>query len=87
MSIPGDINFHFWLTRSVGRSIGLNFRQALDDGRLSREDYLGLVQACKACPQVASCQHWLGCQTGLPSQTRAPDFCPNAARLDALKPH
>lgn len=87
MSLPGDTDFHFWMTRSVGRCIGLNFLQAIDDGRLSREGYLSLVQACQGCEQVKSCQHWLGGQKGCPGQTKAPEFCPNAAKLDALKPH
>lgn len=87
MSFPGDTDFHFWLTRSVGRSIGLNFRQALDDGRLSPDGYMSLIQSCQVCAHVASCQHWLGGQMGPPHKTRAPEFCPNREKLDALKPH
>ncbi|NDR59649.1 DUF6455 family protein [Aliiruegeria sabulilitoris] len=87
MCYPGDTDFHFWLTRSVGRSIGLNFRQALDDGRLSADGYLSLVQACQVCEHVTSCQHWLGGQKGLPRQKRAPEFCRIGEKLDALKPH
>lgn len=87
MTMPGDTDFHFWLTRSVGRMIGLNFRQAIDDGRLSADGYLSLVQSCRTCLHVSSCQHWLGDQQGLPSRTSAPGFCPNGRKLDALKPH
>ena len=87
MSDPGDTDFHFWMTRSVGRCIGLNFSRAIDDGRLSTEDYLSLVQACQGCEHVASCQHWLGGQKGCPGKNRAPEFCPNARKLDALRPH
>lgn len=87
MCFPGDIDLHFWLTRSVGRCIGLNFRVALDEGRLSPDDYLALVHACRDCGQVAPCQHWLGGQRGVASSSRAPTFCPNGPALDALRPH
>ena len=87
MCIPGETDFHFWLTRSVGRCIGLNFLEAIDDGRLSTDDYLSLVNACQACAHVTSCQHWLGGQRGGLGKSRAPEFCPNARRLDALRPH
>lgn len=85
MCMPDNTDLHFWLTRSVGRRIGLNFSHAIDAGRLSPDDYLGLVEACRACPHVARCQHWLG----RPEATggTAPAFCPNAAALEALKPH
>lgn len=86
MCIQGETDLHFWLTRSVGRCIGLNFRIAMDQGRLSPDDYLDLVHACQSCPHVASCQHWLAGQSGRIAG-RAPEFCPNAAALDALKPH
>ncbi|WP_116130932.1 DUF6455 family protein [Tropicimonas sp. IMCC34043] len=84
MCLSGEIDLHFWLTRSVGRCIGLNFCRALDQGRLSPETYMQLVQACRECPHVASCQSWLGDQRGAASTDRAPDFCRNGPALDAL---
>ncbi len=87
MTEPGDTDLHFWLTRSVGRCIGLNFRMAMDEGRLSPEDYRNLVHACQGCGKVTSCQHWLSGQQGRVASTRAPEFCPNAEALDSLKPH
>lgn len=87
MSDPGSTDLHFWLTRSVGRCIGLNFSKAIDTGQLSPDDYLGLVDACRACPHVTSCQHWLGGQRGEVTSARPPEFCANARELDALRPH
>jgi hypothetical protein len=86
MSMSGDTDLHFWLTRSVGRCIGLSFSAAMDQGQLSPDDYLDLVRACQGCSHVVPCQHWLGNQAGRIPR-RAPDFCPNGAALDALKPH
>lgn len=87
MTIPGDTDFHFWLTRSVGRCIGLNFMQAIGEGRLDAEGYRNLVQSCQGCPYVDSCQRWLGGQRAAPKNTRAPEFCVNARKLEALRPH
>ncbi|WP_068115685.1 DUF6455 family protein [Tropicimonas marinistellae] len=86
--MPGDSDLHFWLTRSVGRSIGLNFTRALKEGRLSPDQYRDLVDVCRTCPHVDSCQRWLGGQSGCgAAPVRAPGFCRNAHALEALRPH
>ena len=87
MTAPGDTDLHFWLTRSVGRSIGLNFTAAMKEGRLSPDGYRDLVHECRCCPHVESCQHWLGLQHGLQGERRPPGFCRNAPSLEALRPH
>ncbi|MFD0978818.1 DUF6455 family protein [Tropicimonas aquimaris] len=87
MSMPGDTDLHFWLTRSVGRCIGLNFSAAMDEGRLSLDDYMGLVRACRGCDKVENCQTWLGCQRGAQGRSKPPAFCRNARNLEALRPH
>lgn len=87
MSTHGDADLHFWLTRSVGRCIGLNFSAAMDEGRLSAEDYMGLVHACRSCGNVQSCQHWLGGQHKALGRARPPEFCRNAHVLESLRPH
>jgi len=82
----GDKDLHFWLTRSVGRTIGLNFSEALEEGRLTARRYADLVAICQACPNAGPCQHWLA-EGGPGSRARAPEFCPNGPALNALKPH
>lgn len=88
MSVPtlarlGDPNRHFWLTRSVGRVMGLSLGQAVLDGRLSEQSYCGMVTRCRRCLQVDSCERWLGAQPVPP--TSAPDFCPNSEIYNRLK--
>lgn len=87
MNDLGDADLHFWLTRSVGRSIGLNFSAALANGSLSAQDYAHLVDTCRGCRHVLDCQRWLGASGGSGCAARAPEFCAIGAKLAALKPH
>ena len=87
MAQLGDADLHFWLTRSVGRSIGLNFSDAMHDGRLSAEGYAQLVTTCRRCDRSADCQRWLGGSGGAGRAIRAPEFCAIGRDLAALKPH
>lgn len=82
-----DLDLAFWLTRSVGRTIGLSFADAMEDGRLAPGDYAALIAACRDCPHGARCMRWLGAAGGPSGAARAPEFCPNAPELHALKPH
>ncbi|MEM0935535.1 MAG: DUF6455 family protein [Pseudomonadota bacterium] len=83
----GDLDLAFWLTRSIGRSIGLNFSVAMEEGRLDAADFATLIDVCRGCPHGGRCAEWLGQAGGPRGSTRAPDFCPNAAALHKLKPH
>ena len=87
MAETGDLDLHFWLTRSVGRSIGLNFTEALEEGRLTAKGYADLVAVCRACPNSDRCKRWLGAAGGPGGRARAPEFCPIGPSLHALKPH
>lgn len=87
MQMPQHSDVHFWLTRSVGRCMGLNFTHALEEGRLSVDAYQELVTACCRCPHVRSCEAWLGRQSGEIGSSPAPEFCCNSATLEALRPH
>ena len=82
-----DLDLAYWLTRSVGRTIGLSFADAMEEGRLAPVDYAALIVACRDCPHAEPCTRWLGAAGGPKSADRAPEFCPNAAALQALKPH
>ncbi|MGH1356180.1 MAG: DUF6455 family protein [Thalassovita sp.] len=79
----GDPARHFWLTRSVARSMGLNFSEALTEGRISPQGYAQLVTQCRKCPHVDQCESWLS-QAGF-GATEAPSHCPNAPILNGLK--
>lgn len=83
-SVPlGEIEQHFWLTRSVARVMGVNFSEAMAEERMSREDYSELVTQCRAAGCAHDCTAWLAEQTGQTGE--APAFCANAAFLNALR--
>mgnify|MGYP001794170096 FL=1 len=82
----GDPSLHFWLTRSVGRVMGVNFTEEMANQRLTPKDYADLVTECQGCPLVRSCQGWLSSQLQV---TRcAPPGCRNSSVLERLaRPH
>lgn len=79
----GDVSRHFWLTRSVARSMGISFSEAMADGRLSPEAYAALVTRCRAGGCQEACALWLAHQAG--GAEAAPEHCVNAAVLNALR--
>ncbi len=79
----GDIEKHFWLTRSVARCMGVSLTDAMADGRLSEHGYAEMVTRCRAAQCDGRCELWLGSQhTQL---QKAPEFCANAEVLNNLK--
>ena len=79
----GDVEAHFWLTRSVARMIGVNLSDAMAEGYLTPGEYAGLVTACRSGPCGGRCAAWLAEQPG--RADAPPPFCVNAAALGALK--
>ncbi len=79
----GDPVLHFWLTRSVARSIGLSLTDAMSEGRLTPQEYSEMVTRCRQCPFVSQCEGWLA-ENGAGAEA-IPDRCVNAARLNGLR--
>ena len=79
----GDPARHFWLTRSVARSLGISLSDAMADNRLSAQGYAEMVTRCRQCTHVSDCEQWLavhGSGADVP-----PKACLNAAQLSRLK--
>ncbi|WP_298852397.1 DUF6455 family protein [uncultured Ruegeria sp.] len=79
----GDIEKHFWLTRSISRCMGISMTEAMAEGRLSPDGYAELVTRCRAAGCDVQCEHWMSTQQG--PVARAPEFCANAETLNRLK--
>ncbi|MCU9839254.1 DUF6455 family protein [Ruegeria sp. WL0004] len=79
----GDIERHFWLTRSVARSMGVSFTEAMVQGKVTENDYAEVVTRCRAADCSEKCQHWLATQNC--SARTAPEFCVNADLLNRLR--
>jgi hypothetical protein len=78
-----EMEQHFWLTRSVARAVGVNLSNAMADGRLTVDDYCGLVARCRAANCQAQCQAWLATQTG--ANSRPPSHCAHAQVFERLR--
>ena len=79
----GDPVFHFWLTRSVARSIDVNLSDAMNAGQIDPQGYVEMVTLCRQCRFVSQCEQWLAVN-GAGAES-APDMCVNAVKLNALK--
>lgn len=78
----GEIEKHFWLTRSVARCMGVSLTEAMAEGKLTEHDYAQMVTRCRASGCNERCLIWLASQQA--SATAAPDFCANAQAFNEL---
>lgn len=81
----GDPARHFWLTRSVARTLGINLSEAMAMGQLSASGYADLVNKCRMCPHARLCEDWLS--VSHPAPARAPGHCANCSILNGLADH
>ena len=79
----GDVHRHFWLLRSVARSMNVDLSAAMAEGKLSDLDYAQMVTRCRGAGCGAACSLWLAQQQD--HAQAAPAFCANADVLDGLK--
>ncbi len=82
----GDIERHFWQTRSVARVIGVNLSEAMADNQISPDDYARMITNCRASGCLEACQRWLAAQTGAQPEG-PPEYCPNTELLARLRRH
>ena len=86
MTDLGDIERHFWLTRSMARTVGVNLGEAIASGVISPDEYSRMVTRCRQSDCAKRCAQWLGENpAGLASGP--PPFCAHAAQLKALRPN
>lgn len=79
----GPIDRHFWLNRSVARTMGVNFSEAIAQGRLDAPGYAALLTKCRAADCCEQCEIWLAQQSGPVDE--APEHCANREALNALR--
>ena len=82
----GDIEHHFWLTRSMARTVGVHLGEAMASGRIAPDEYERMVTRCREAKCAAHCAEWLGQQSG-GSAAVPPPFCAHSAQLSALLPN
>lgn len=79
----GDPHEHFWLTRSVAKTVGISLSDEMATGALQPDQFAQMVTRCRACPHKAQCYEWLG-QNCAPC-AEIPDICANAQTLRTLR--
>ncbi|SMO64956.1 DUF6455 family protein [Ruegeria faecimaris] len=82
-AVLGDVEKHFWLTRSVARCLKISLTEAMSDGRLSPDEYAEMVTRCRASDCHEKCTKWLAAQQSDPRS--APGFCVNSQVFNRLK--
>lgn len=80
----GRLSRHFWLTRGMARTIGVNMSEALRDGKLSLAEYSHAIATCCACGQSARCIEWMSHQGA--GAAALPEFCAVKPVIEALRP-
>ncbi|RLK11256.1 DUF6455 family protein [Ruegeria conchae] len=78
----GEIEKHFWLTRSVARCMGISLTEGMAEGRITPQEYALMVTRCRSAGCSEQCQFWLADQQEKASA--APQFCANASALNDL---
>ncbi|WP_170383565.1 DUF6455 family protein [Ruegeria atlantica] len=81
--ILGDVETHFWLTRSVARCMNISLSEAMVEGRLTPDHYAEMVTRCRASQCSGQCAIWLSEQQT--EASAAPEFCANSDLLNGLK--
>ncbi|WP_170331886.1 DUF6455 family protein [Ruegeria arenilitoris] len=81
--VLGEVEKHFWLTRSVARCMKISLTEAMADGRLTPDRYAEMVTRCRASNCSDQCSVWLAEQQS--EADAAPEFCANADQMNALK--
>jgi len=78
----GSENRHYWMALTMAKRTGADMQRALEDGRISHEDWAELVQRCRGCAWAEGCACWMAVQEdGLAS---IPAACPNATTFEKV---
>ena len=84
MDALSDVEEHFWLTRSVARTIGLNLAEAMAAGQLTPDGYTEMVARCRLARCAEACAQWLGQQAGGEADA-PPPYCAHLAQFSAQR--
>ncbi|SLN43452.1 hypothetical protein PSA7680_02185 [Pseudoruegeria aquimaris] len=78
----GEERRHYWLAKRMADAAQADVVGAFSEGRLSSQEWAGLVTRCRGCTWVEGCARWL--EEDHP-EAIAPAACANARVFEALK--
>lgn len=75
----GDETHHYWLAVSMAKAAGIDLQAAMDEGRISHEDWAGLITRCRGCDweREGGCGRWLKLALEDPGNAEVPASCVN----------
>jgi hypothetical protein len=73
----GDEKRHYWLALGMARASGADLQRALEDGRITHQDWAEVVQRCRGCSWAEGCDCWMRAQDP-EAVSEVPQACPNA---------
>ncbi|WP_073033518.1 DUF6455 family protein [Roseovarius pacificus] len=73
---------HYWLLQDMAKATQVDLARAFREGRISTQEWAGMVGRCRACSWPDGCQSWL---RRTPGPRHIPARCCNRARLALLK--
>ena len=80
----GDEKRHYWMALGMARATGADLQRALAEGRISHEDWAGVVTRCRGCAWTEGCRCWMASRDA-ETVVDAPRACPNAAFFDTVR--
>ena len=78
----GDALYHLRLLGLMGKTTEADLVAAFEAGRISSEDWADMVNRCRACEGIETCERWLATHE---SAEEAPGCCKNAKVLLRLR--
>ena len=78
----GPIRTHVRLATEMAGVTGADLQRAMDEGRLTQDDWAGMVQRCRGCLWAEGCPAWMAAQGY--SNVEAPEACENHQRFRSL---
>ena len=83
MGIDSNLDLHFWITRGMGRRMGVDLSQAIQEGDLTHADFATMITACRTCGRSEFCLALLSERGSAPDAL--PADCPNRRVLESLR--
>ncbi|HSG57737.1 MAG TPA: DUF6455 family protein [Paracoccaceae bacterium] len=74
MAPLGPIRPHYWLTLGAANACGVDLARAMENGRLTHEDWADANTRCRACAEPEACARWLAAPEPEPD---LPGYCRN----------
>ena len=80
----GDEKRHYWLALGMAQASGADLQRALDEGRITHQDWAYVVERCRGCAWAEGCSCWMSAQEP-DAVASVPQACPNAAFFESVR--